>query len=118
MILKNDDSSILEEEWEFYILILSVLLQKIRHLDSFKLNKLLENLKNIPVYLREINEENTLNIEGLISFLNKISLASHKKIQKESLQKMLASNLDKLSKVNNHQKIEKEGLNKKKRSNQ
>lgn len=117
MILKNDDSSILEKEWEFYILILSVLLQKIRHLDSFKLNKLLENLKNIPVYLREINEDNTLNLDDLTSFLNKNSLTAYKKIQKESLQKMLVSNLDELSKISNHQKIEKEDLNKKKLKN-
>lgn len=99
MILINEDSSILDQEWDFYILMLSVLLQKTRRLDSLKLNKLIENSKNIPVYLRGINDENTHNIENLICFLNENTLSIHEKVSNENLGKMRTANLDRLLKT-------------------
>lgn len=99
MILKNKDSSILDQEWEFFMLILSALLQKTRRLDSLKLNELIENSKNIPTYLREIGEDSTPNLERLMCFINKNSLSSHKKGSKDNLSKIRTANLDRFSKM-------------------
>lgn len=100
MILRNEDSSILDQEWDFYILMLSVLLERTRLLDSLKLNKLIENSKNIVFFLREINKDNTLNIENLIYFLNENSLSIHEKVSNENLGKMRTANLDRLLEAN------------------
>lgn len=79
---------------------LSVLLERTRNLDSLKLNKLIENSKNIVFFLREINKDNTLNIENLICFLNENSLSIHEKASNENLGKMRTANLDRLLEAN------------------
>ncbi len=117
-ILKKNNLSFLEKEWEILMIILSILLQKIRSLSSEKISRFLKISKNIPPFLREIYEVDTLNIKDLTTFLNKNSVTSLRKVQKENLKKMFASNLHKLSRVNNHKKIEKENLSKKKFKNQ
>lgn len=111
MILRNEDSSILDQEWDFYILMLLVLLQKTRRLDSLKLDKLIENSKNITIYLREINDENTHNIENLICFLNENSLSIHEKVSNENLGKMRTANIDRLLETPlKNIKVSKEGM--------
>ena len=115
--MKND-LSFLEKEWEILTILFSVLLQKIKPLNSEKVSRLIKISKNIPTFLREINEDNTLNLEDLTSFLNKNSLTAIQRVQKENLEKMLTSNLYELSRANNHKKVKKEDLSKKKLKNQ
>lgn len=99
MILINEDSSILDQEWEFFMLMLSALLRETHHLNSLKLNELIENLKNIPAYLREIGENNTLNLERLMCFINENSLSSCKKVSNVNLGRIRTTSLYKLSKM-------------------
>jgi benzoyl-CoA reductase/2-hydroxyglutaryl-CoA dehydratase subunit BcrC/BadD/HgdB len=106
VILLNENIDFLEE-WDFYITVFSFLLSKINQIE-LKSTDLINNLKNVPVFLEEKRGKQIL-IEDLKDFINKYKLVVSETEKRKKLKKMLESSLNLTDKTQNLSKKVKNG---------